>query len=236
MQPPVAQVKESAQVDKAECGKLAAQAVAQAVIGRFVPLNIPDNAVATQLSAGLTAAGIPNTVSMAPLAALEASEYPKGHYLIVGVNCTPWAVPVPYVTGRRHWLAGYGLRQDYNCWNATYDHDDMVACHNPNMGTVIVPGPASHTFKEPEMVMIRSDPNQGGNGDIELILGEYKRQPISAGGMGALQAAGVGVAQLSPADFSAVLSKVDLAAPVAPAVGGNVLANGKLTGSITIGQ
>lgn len=137
---PVAQVPDEAQSpDHAECGKLAAQSIVQAALGHLVALNIPDNANAEQIAAGINAVpGMHAGVSWSDVNALQASEYSQGHWLIVGVNCTGNCVLVPYVTGIRHWVAGYLQDHIYNCWGSTYETDPLESDHNSQMGTVIV--------------------------------------------------------------------------------------------------
>lgn len=131
---PVAQPPESSSPDHASCGLLATRSVVQVSIPGWMG-SIPDNATASQIAAAIPPILHPTVVYGDPPVASD-------RYVIVGVNCTSQAVPVPYVTGIRHWVAAYAYDLEYNCWHSTYDPCDLVACHSSVMGSVLVDAPA----------------------------------------------------------------------------------------------
>lgn len=138
---PIAGIKEATSNDHAMCGRLAAQSIL-AVLGHNVEVPAPDEANAAQIKAaidGLRLPGIQTAIVEGDGATVVNSGVALGRYAVLGVNCTSYAVPTSQITGIRHWVAAYSNEgNEYNCWEATYEDINFSACHNSEMGTVVV--------------------------------------------------------------------------------------------------
>lgn len=138
--PPIPGIAEATSSDHAQCGRLACMA-AMRPLGDNDDLAAPDNATAGQLVEAiateehqLRATAVYRDILQVVTAGIGAGMYP-----IVGVYCDANANPVNHATGINHWITVYSTDGKYmNSWENTFGVVDLEACHNPQMGTVLI--------------------------------------------------------------------------------------------------